>query len=375
LRLRANPAYELVLFDRLSPSEQEALDALRHDPDLYGVLRPRNNARLTMKSVSKETALLLMTLQTISPLPQYAIAALGSQCDSVIGQMVLDGILEIEAEGQMLSGPAALESVLGRREAAKTETLLAALSLRALEYADALGTADPPTLSQRLYAYNRVPASPRWRRLLSDDAAVSRHLGTESQRLARMLSSSWVRVPSDAKGNGWTVWQSRRATLHRNAMATYKLYVSPACAELPAAFAATVEGLSRSASFEWKVGKNVFGLLRPDKIVAYFSEFADLQETAAHLAAKLEGCPAQGVPFSAEMGGGGLLSWGIDPPAEDHSVPWLERESWRVRICNRLAATLALAKTSKQKGMPAARFALERMRLDGIDTDTWTPLR
>jgi hypothetical protein len=138
-------------------------------------------------------------------------------------------------------------------------------------------------------------------------------------------------------------------------------------------FQAAAEAAARSRAFYFKVGSDVHGLLRPDKIVLYFSEFTDLQETAARLLEELEHCPAHGVPFTAEIGGEGLLSWGIDPPTEQYAVAWLERESWRQRISNRLASALAIARTAGESGVAATRFAMERLRLEGIDTETWTP--
>jgi hypothetical protein len=90
---------------------------------------------------------------------------------------------------------------------------------------------------------------------------------------------------------------------------------------------------------------------------------------------KLSGCPLHGVPFTAELAGGGLLSWGIDPPAEKQTVPWLERESWRLWVANRLASALLLAKTSTKADIQPWRFALERLRLEGVDTQTWAPSR
>ena len=372
MSLRANPAYELVLFDRLSPSEQLAFEGLGHDPDCYGILRPRQETSLSAKAVTRDTALLLVTLGNPSPLPRYAIAALGDQCDSVIGQMVLDGILEIEANGEMLSGPAAYKLIFSEPKSPEPEGSVATLSRRALEYAEKLRITDQVVLSSRLYTYNRVPASPRWRRLLPDEEAVEHHLGIRNGGAARILDRSWIRVPPQA-GGGWTAWRSRRATYGRNGSATYKLYVSPACAELRAAFQATAEAVSQSTALHWKVGSDVFGLLRPDKIVVYFRELADLRATAAHLQEKLQRCSAQGVPFTAEITPGGLLSWGIDPPTEEHSVPWLAQESWRGRICNRLGAALTLAKTTADVGILPSRFAVERLRLEGIDTDTWTP--
>jgi hypothetical protein len=124
-----------------------------------------------------------------------------------------------------------------------------------------------------------------------------------------------------------------------------------------------------------KVGSDYHGLLRPDKIVIYFHEFADLQESAQRLVDKLTGCPEHGVPFTAEIAGAGLLSWGIDPATDQYSVPWLARESWRLRICNRLANALALAQASPAAGVSATNFALDRLRMEGIDTETWTPTR
>jgi hypothetical protein len=362
----------LVLFDHLSLNEQQVLGALRDDPDGYGILRPRSDPRLSIKSVSKETALLLFTLERPSILPQFATNSLGARCDAVIAQMVLDGILEIESNGEMVSGSAARNLVLDEREPPERLGAVAALSLRALQYAEALDIEDAIALAGRLYRYNAVPACARWRRVLSDEATVEAHLGITTDVVARTINVAWFRTPSLAKTNGWIAWQSRRSPPPQRALA-YKLYISPVCADLAAAFASTAETLSRSASFFWKIGNGLFGLLRPDKIVAYFAEFDELQDAASSLYESLQGCRAQGVPFTAEFAGAGLLSWGVDPPAEIHSVPWLERESWRGRICSRLGASLAAAKSSADGSSPA-RFALARLALDGINTDTWTPV-
>ena len=65
-RFRPNPAYELVLFDRLTLPEQEALSGLRQDSDFYGILRPLKSD-LGVKSVCLDTALLLYTLYPPGP--------------------------------------------------------------------------------------------------------------------------------------------------------------------------------------------------------------------------------------------------------------------------------------------------------------------
>lgn len=301
------------------------------------------------------------------------MSALGERWQSVVGQMIFDGILEIEVNGKMLSGPAARHVVYDEAPSTEQQSALTALSREGLEYGAALKTSDVTTLSARLYSYNCIAASRRWRRLFFDRGAVEAHLGITDARVAETLSRRWVRLSLETTHPAWMAWRSVVAEYPGEAGLTYKLYVSPDCTELREAFVATVETLSNSAAFHFKVGNGVYGLLRPDKIVAYFYELAGLQTTAARLLERLEGCAAHGVPFTAEIGGAGLLSWGVDPPPEEHAVPWLDRESWRGRICNLLASALSQAKAAPHNGLSASQFALERARLEGIDTDTWTP--
>jgi hypothetical protein len=229
-------------------------------------------------------------------------------------------------------------------------------------------------LAARLYFYNHSPVTARWRQQLSDQAAVESYLGIGKGATARLLEKGWTRLP-DGAAQGWIAWQSQRTRHHHAASTTYKLYISPVCSDAPEAFHATAEAVALSKAFHFKVGSNVCGLLRPDKMVAYFHEFADLQETARFVLEKLERCPAHGVPFTAELGGAGLLSWGIDPPAENSSGSSPQRESWRQRVSSRLANALLQARNSAQPGISAMRFALDRLRLEGIDTETWAPTR
>ena len=176
--------------DSPSPNSQ-ALRGLAEDPDCYGVLRPRNDSNLGLKTVSRDTALLLFSLQEAGPLPRYAAKTLGVDCAAAIGRMVLDGILEIEANGEMISGPEACALVCRTAVAPENEGRLAAISRRAIEYAAALELDDPLELSARLYSYNCIPASRRWRELLPEDNATAKYLGLVDGPAARMLSSDW----------------------------------------------------------------------------------------------------------------------------------------------------------------------------------------
>ncbi len=354
LRLCANPAYELVLFDRLSAAEQEKLDALGREPDNYGILRPKRDQSLGIKSASRDAALLWYSLQSPAPLPGFVAQNLGDQCDQVIARLILDGVFAIEKDGELVTGPAASGLVFAHCDHFAAENPLAALSRRALEYAAEMEIANPSALSTRLYMYNHVPFSPHWQKLLPNRAALEQYLGIGSGATSQLLKNSWTRV-SESGNQGWIAWQ---APLRYSSSTTYKLYVSPAPGNVKDGFCAAADVAAFSRAFHMKVGGDVHGILRPDKIVLYFREFADLQDTASNILQKVGGCPSHGVPFTADLNGEKLLSWGIDPP---------ERESWRQRICNRLASALALGKT--------ATFALNRVRLEGIDTETWTPTR
>ena len=207
-RLRANPAYELVQFDRLEPLEQEALEALGRDPDGYGILRPRGATGLSSKAVSRDTALLWLTLQEPGPLPSYAVQMLGNSCNQAIGQMILDGVLEIESGGAMLTGPAAWQLIGQETTEDSRQKALTGLSGRAIEYAASLDIADAVTLSARLYGYNRVAASAQWHDRLPDLSAVERYLGIQNGGVPRPLSKSWVRLRGEEPTTPWIAWSS-----------------------------------------------------------------------------------------------------------------------------------------------------------------------
>ena len=370
-RFRARSRYELVLFDRLSSREREALSDLTSDPDFYGVLRPAEGASL--KSVDRDTALLFLTLREPGSLPSYVRAVLGGETRRTVARLVADGVLEIEREGHFLSG-AAVVDLLGEGASHCAEGRLAELSLAALRYGQALLVDDPLLLSWRLYCYNRRPLTPAWKRLLPAADAVEAHLGLGRGASARrLLDRSWSRTPPV---EGWLSWRARP---RRGADAagradgpTWKLYISPLPEVLAGFFGEILAALTAARAGQFKVGWDAAGLLRPDKIVAYFPSFERLAEAADILAGRLSGAPAQGVPFTSEIAGGGLLSWGMDPPRSQRT--WSEGESWRLWLTLRLARALLAARSSASEAATEPwRFALERVRLEGIDTNNWSP--
>jgi hypothetical protein len=374
----ANPSYELLPFNRLPSDQQELFAALKGDPDFYGILRPREGDALPVKSACKDTALLFMSLQQAGSLPSFVCSENSEAINREIVELVLDGVLQILHAGELVHGPAGFDAVCEAYERADVNkdagNEIAQLSRDALLYAQALPFTEANALSARLYSYGRVPSTPFWKRVFSNEAAVRRCLLLDDgEKNTIQLAGRWEELPADPQNDGWFFWQSRKSSSNRR-VAAYKLYVSPHPGSLRDAFEAMVPALESSGANAFKVGKDLSGVLRPDKMVAYFSRFEQLHEAARLIQTRLGGCPAQGVPFTAQIDTP-LVSWGADPPFEKDVPAWLARQSWRLWITNRLAVALVSAKReSSRSALEPWRFALERLSLEGVDIETWTPL-
>src|SRR5438105_3701188 len=87
-RFRANPAFELLALDQLTPADRRALGALASDPDAYGILRPRDARSLTIKAVGHETAALLFALRAPSRLPDVVRGSVDTGANGAIARLV-----------------------------------------------------------------------------------------------------------------------------------------------------------------------------------------------------------------------------------------------------------------------------------------------
>jgi len=369
--LRASPDYELVLFDRLTEHERSVLAELRREPDFYGILRPRHDggaSHLPVRAVDRETALLILTLREPGPLPSYALERDPSARG--IAQLVLDRVLEVQEGAEFVSGPAATRLV---RTAEKTGASgrLAQISLDAISAAVALDADDRETLARWLYAYNRLPFSASHSRRYPDASAILALVGDDGTLRVR----EWA--VTGGHGGDW-ISLSRRSGYRPAGRSrppdgpTYKLYVSPGMDALPDACRALRETLERHRVRHFKLAGSAAGLLRPDKLVAYFDDAPALAAVAEALRERLRGASAQGVPFTASIDPDGLLSWGVDPPPRERPLSWLPQQSWRGWVTSTLAGGLVHAR--REPGAPgAARFALTRLALEGVDVERWMP--
>jgi hypothetical protein len=368
---RSNPAYELVSFDRLPQDQQAVLKDLACDPDCYGLLLPRAPGACGIKSVCHDTARLVRTLANGGRLPRSVEQSLGERSNQTVAKLVLDGVLEIEQEGKFVCGPEAYPVIFASHSDSEPQSVLSRLSQSALQYGQALEIDDASCLSGRLYCYNRIPLTPYWARRLPSKDAVFDFLGISALNRKGILKN-WALPERRDFSDGWLHWWSRRHSALPESHHGYKLYVSPLPDALPTAFRAVAELLDDSAVHSFKVGCDPIGILRPDKLVIYFRDFKTLEQTGRELGIRLSGCPAHGTPFTAAISDDGLLSWGIDPPPEA-ALRGRAPESWRLWVTNRLAAALVLARKVAWRGIQPWQFAIERLRLEDVDTVAWAP--
>jgi hypothetical protein len=371
--LRSNPRYELVLLDRLQPDEREQITGEadgRHAP--YGLLRPTTDSTLEPRVVSTDTALLFLTLAVPGPCPEYVRTALGANLASALGRLVLDGILEVEVDGEFRSGAAGWAPLnpVGResRHGGRTTEL----SEEAIRYGQALVSLAPlpaELVAARLYMYGRRPVTPALRRQVSSQWI----LGGAS----KALRQAWIETAATSPDTPWRSWQSRQSGVrgHRPSV-SFKLYVSPTTETLPAAVSAVATVLAEAPGVTgFKVGRTVDGVTRPDKMVAYFSSLEELHQGARLIRDESGACRPHGVPFTAGVTDDGLLSWAIDPPGG--STDRARRSSWRTWVAMRLAEYLLDARAGEPSGNGDAgeawQVALARLALDGVDTATWVP--
>lgn len=228
------------------------------------------------------------------------------------------------------------------------------LSLRAIRTVAALPTADTRLLARRLYAYGAAP--------FGRDAELAFGPGDNALAVLGLAPGGAVRARlardyEAATHPGWISFA--RAGRTGGEAPDCKLYVSPRPEALADAFPRVADTFDAGGVTSFKVGRGVAGLLRPDKIVAYFDDPDHLAAVAAALSRTLRGTSAQGAPFTAEIAGDGLLSRGRDP----RPVAGAPAESWRSWITARLAEAIVAA---RRPGLDPAPRVTARLAALGV---------
>jgi hypothetical protein len=338
-----NPEYELLPIASAASEFSESQDKSKFS----AVIRSQSSG--VGKKVCSETANLLLSIQERGTILETLLDTEG--LDTVLARFVLDNILQILWNGAFVGGPSAWPALF-EGEFPEQESL----STAALCYAQALRLKDELQLSRRLYTYNCAPVTHFWRKRFPDHDAVIQFLSTDSTEEQPELFLS--------KNGGWLTWQARNWQSPED-QPRYKLYLSPQIVALQECWQRAFPIFKESNVVGLKIGADAHGLLRPDKIVAHFESQEALMITANQLREELAGFPCQGVPFAAKLDKSGLLSWGVDLPSTNH-------ESWRSWITHRLAASI-IAASEIDLPVEPWQYAMERLRLEGVNTMDWTP--
>jgi hypothetical protein len=377
-KFRPGSMYHLVEWNQMSQDVQNTLITLYDDVNVYGVFLPvLNLPGLIPKVAYREIALLYLHLQHSACLPRYLIASGDRKINQIIAQLVLDNILEIEFNGDFVSGPASVKTLFGETffEKDVIPDKLSHLSMDGIRYAWMLRNHEAKKLAGKLYSFNTTPWDARSKLEFNNARTVNEFLFPSSElSLNDLLDKKWKVIYAENE-TGWFAWNrpvNILPNLQRENASIFKLYVSPVIEDLPKVIKIVVPILSISDSYAFKVGSELTELLRPDKMVAYFDDKNALMETCRTLEPALRGCGAHGVPFTGQIDQSGLLSWGIDPPESD-TLELIEGGSWRTHVTDKLAIAIIRAKEEQLKFEQAMAFIQAKLFTDGIKTKDWTP--
>jgi hypothetical protein len=214
-------------------------------------------------------------------------------------------------------------------------------------------TTDSAALASLLYrAGGCVPdgrLDPRW----------PHHVVTAAERAAGSGLTGHTRSTA-RHWHSWTASDADHTTLF------HKIYVSPAVRDIATTLGVILTHAPLLGVPAWKVGADLAGLHRPDKIVLYLASAERADRVASALALALSGFAAQGVPFTGQVGATGIVSRGRD----------VAGTSWRADVCRAVAESLSAARVTlgpDARAADVADEALARLVSHGLDVETWHP--
>lgn len=364
--VRLNSECRLRSLRSLSSKERNLVRQCGGNAPILDILESRN-MRATIKAIPADTAGLLR--QLLAPRSIFEITKelqVPNGLD-VIAALALDEVVEVEIDGKYRSG-FSLARHLTVAPSSEPTNVLSQLSIRALDYCVASSFDGAMDLAWRLYNYNRLPVTPSKTMFWSQHEQIVQMVTNGKRERQQALQDQYECLPLRSGEAPWIIWRSK--TVPHNRRSTCKLYVSPQPASMAELFPAVIDRLLAMGPAAFKIGNGAPGLMRPDKFVAYFHDTAQLAHDAWAGFPTVCAADVQGVPFSAQLDSHGMLSYGEDPLRSGH-LPGHADDSWRIWVCNRLASAIVTALNDRASNVEAREFALLRMRLWGVDPQSW----
>lgn len=288
--------------------------------------------------------------------PRVAHEVLPAPDGPTLALMVLEALLEVEDGAGFAAGAAAAHLVFaGWNESGAPE--VPDLTGRALLHGAACASLPTEALAGRLYDFNREPATPWLRRRLGAPGGVRAFLDPDG-------------AASLAEHPAVPAWLFRRRP-GPDRPGEHKVYVSPCLTDTPRCLRAVAEAFQAVGGFDYKVGRTLGEILRPDRIVLHVDDEERCRALASWLVGRLDGVRALGVPFSCAVDESGLVSLGVDPVHEASTTD--PTESWRGLVTARAAVAIKESFPFDRDPWRAARYVRAKLALEGIDTVRWLP--
>ena len=382
---RLNPLFTLTPFEDLSEDQKKKFRNLTNDKNFYGFLHAPREAKLTIKTVNRDLADFLRQLiepKKLSDLFQIFNKGTKEEKEDFIIKLVLDSVLEVKDNNEFISGVEAVNRVLSPStdfirhngdDSKKNHTQV--LSDRSIHFALNSALIQPRDLSFLLYNFNRLPLSRRWKRRLPDEVALARYLDLWDDGVWPGMPKE-VRprpIRKDNKGEPnifdlyWRAWRFKKKVSSKD-KSSYKVYFSPLPQDLPDVFRMVRDAAAQSFAHSMKIGRNLSGILRADKLIVYFSEYPPALDFACKMSKTLTSFHYQGTPFSFQVNPDNpLVSMGVDPPRKFGDL-----FSWRLYITNKLSLAMQGARRTKAKN--PINYIHTYMRMIGVDSYNWRPL-
>lgn len=248
----------------------------------------------------------------------------------------------------------------------------AAISAQALRAACALLAAGETSVQHCLYNYGRLPLSPAWMHrfpleMLVEDALTQAHFGSAHP----VLHPCWHEQPPPADNPRWRFFNNACASAAHRGAAPFKIYVNLHPQALAARFGVIAECMRQFDVAAFKVPRDLFNLLRADKLIIYIHDMAVQRALSLHLASLLQNDAVQALPFTGAVGSSGAVSCGFDPPAR--VMAQLNATSWRAWISKECATILRDGFAQQIRGEELVVYACNQLERRGVDTDRWVP--
>lgn len=308
-------------------------------------------------------------------IPARLLASFDDGWNRALARLVLDDVLRLRTGLGFVGGPRAHRFVFrGARRAADATGHAARLSSDVLESVVRLPITDADELARALYLGHCQPVTPVWRRRFPSAPATRDALVTALGSAERRWLARWTPGQVQNSADSWLFWSQKRLPPARaSSGVSYKLYISPSLPSVKEAFRRCVAVFADLGVAQFKIGSGVYALARPDKFVAYFRTRDEVDACSRVLGESLSGLDAHGVPFCGPADDAGLLWWGVDFYEAIARTARDEQTSWRMWVCQRLAASIVHARREPPPRVTTARFALDRLALDGVNPHTFAP--